>query len=137
MTPPSHDQLKPVSSDNGFPEERTAGFRLLHRPTPQLAQSNTELAFVVERPRSAYRIDIWTRAGSRAGEDAVSLETWQSVFEPHSQPATVPAWLEELVRSAWASGQGTDAEICIALEKGVWRLHETQRPAEAGEAVSR
>jgi hypothetical protein len=134
MTRHSHDQLKTVSEDA---DRRSPGFRLLYNPTPQLGKEHAELAFVVERPRSAYRFDIWTRAGCRSGDDAVSLETWQSVFEEQSQPVDVPAWLESMVREAWAGGDGIDAEVCLALENGVRRLQEQQSPAAvAGEGMA-
>jgi hypothetical protein len=135
MTRHSHDQLKTVSEDA---DRRSPGFRLLYNPTPQLGKEHSELAFVVERPRSAYRFDIWTRAGARSQGDAVSLETWQAVFEPQSQPVDVPAWLEQHVRAAWAGGDGTDAEVQIALERAVRRLQEQQQSpaAVAGEGVA-
>jgi len=127
-------------------KSRTAGFRLLYNPTPSLGEEEAELAFVVERPHSAYRFEIWTRHGCRTGTDAASLETWMSVYEEHSQTVQVPAWLENLVLQAWAAGEGTDDAICRALARGVQRLEasgdgapagSTPIPATAGEGIRR
>jgi hypothetical protein len=132
------DLLRAVDKD------RTPGFRLLRDPSPPLGKRGAELAFVVERPRSSYRFHIWTRAGCRSGDEAVSLETWQSVYKPRSKPVAVPAWLEEHVRRAWSGGTGTDAEIQVALEAGTRRLcdkasrtRSSKRPAEGGEGRRR
>jgi hypothetical protein len=121
-------------------EQRTAGFRLLYNPSPRLAGEEAEIAFVVERPRSAYRFSIWTRHGYRSGEDAVGLETWQAVYVQESQPISVPAWMQEMVLSAWDEGEGPDEEICQALERATARLESedrTQNSPFAGEVTSR
>jgi hypothetical protein len=136
---------------------RTAGFRILYSPTLRLEaegdprgdghpvrpeeHGQAELAFVVERPQSAYRFDIWTRAGCRTDDDAASLETWKSVFEEQSQRVDVPAWAEALVLEAWAGGEGRDADICTALQQVHCRLssrHENAIAPNAGaEGTSR
>jgi len=135
MTPPYKEQLIPVSD-----RDATPGFRLLYNPTPELGDGDdSEVAFVVEKPRSAYRFDIWTRAGCRTDDDAASLETWKSVFEEQSQRVDVPAWAEALVLEAWAGGEGRDADICNALQQVHCRLssrHENAIAPNAGAEVS-
>ena len=135
MTPPYKEQLIPVSD-----RDATPGFRLLYNPTPELGDGDdSEVAFVVEKPRSAYRFDIWTRAGCRTDDDAASLETWKSVFEEQSQRVDVPAWAEALVLEAWAGGEGQDADICSALQQVHCRFssrHENAIAPNAGAEVS-
>jgi len=112
-------------------EQRTAGFRLLYNPSPRLAGEEAEIAFIVEHPRSAYRFSIWTRHGCRSGEDAASLEAWQAAYAQESQPIRVPAWMQEMVLSAWDDGEGLDEEICRALKKATLRLESENRKRKA------
>jgi len=121
-------------------EQRTAGFRLLYNPSLRLAGEEAEIAFIVEHPRSAYRFSIWTRHGCRSGKDAVSLETWKAVYVQKSQPISAPAWMQEMVLSAWDDGEGPDEEICRALQKATLRLESENRkrnPTPAGEVTGR
>lgn len=142
ITPRSKKQLAMTHSGETPPgeEQRTAGFRLLYNPSPRLAGEEAEIAFIVERPRSSYRFCIWTRHGCRSGEDAVSLETWQAAYLRESQTISVPAWMQEMVLSAWDDGEGSDEEICRALQKATLRLESENRkrnPTLAGEVTSR
>jgi len=103
MTPHSKEQLTTVSSD-----KRSPGFRLLYEAQPPLGDGDAETLFVVEKPRSAYRYDLWTAQGRR--ED-VSLETFQSVYTPRSQPITVPEPLQKDVLTAWERGGDVSAVL--------------------------
>ena len=124
MTTPTKEQLIPVSD-----RDATPGFRLLYNPTPQLGDvDDSEIAFVVEKPRSCYRFDIWTRHGHRKG---VSLETFQSVYVPNSQHIQVPRHVQMTVRDAWQRG-GDISETLSDLHP---IADAFQSPAPVGEAV--
>ncbi|WP_103029992.1 hypothetical protein [Salinibacter altiplanensis] len=103
MTPPTKDQLTLVSS-----QKRSPGFRLIYDTQPPLGGGSAEIAFIVEKPRSAYRYNIWTARGHREG---VSLETFQSVYKPGSQPISVPKSLQKDVLTTWERGGDISAVL--------------------------
>lgn len=112
------------------PLDRTPGFRVLYEPDPELGgdQGSAEVAFVVEKPRSAYRYDIWTRHGYRKD---VSLEIFHAIYKPRSQSIRVPEAAEMAVRDVWRRGGDVSAEL--------GRLHPIMQDpaATAGEGESR
>ena len=125
ITRHSKEQLIPARD-----RDATPGFRLLYNPTPQLGDCNdSEIAFVVEKPRSCYRFDIWTRHGHREG---VGLETFQSVYVPNSQQIRVPRHVQMTVRDAWQRGH----DISETLSDLHPIADAFQSPATVGEAVT-
>jgi hypothetical protein len=111
MTPPRKEELEPVTS-NGHAEEPETFFVVLYRPTPHLGRENAELAFV-EKASGSHPYTIWTRAGKREG---VSEETWDAVYDPHSQSVSLPANVEGVVRSAYRNGIAEHSAVRGALQ---------------------
>lgn len=120
MTPPRKEELEPVHANGNASsavEDETAKepetfFAVLYRPSPQLGHENAELAFV-EKAGGSHPYTIWTRAGKR---ESVSEETWDAVYDPHSQRVSLPANVEGVVRSAYRNGIAEHNAVRGALQ---------------------